>query len=312
MGAEDARVEAGYPAAGAGKLTIGRDLLVNRMGLGTAQITGPGVWGDPADREESKAVLRSALALGVTLIDTADCYGPEVSELLIAEALHPYPEGLVIATKGGRKIVSPGCWAPAGRPAQLRKACEGSMRRLRLERIPLYQLHRPDPDVPVTESFGALAELQDEGKIQHIGGSNMSLAQLDEALTVAPVVSMQNRFSVGDQSSLDILKRCQRERMAFLPWAPLAGAENPAVREVARRRGISTRQVALAWLLALSGQVVAIPGTGSVSHLKENVSAAGIKLSPAEVTMLSVAASGAVSADVPLAEAGHMPDVRSG
>lgn len=275
-------------AAEAGTIDIGGDLTVNRMGLGAAQLTGEGCWGNPPDRAEPKAALRRAVDLGMNFVDTADSYGPEVSELLIAEALYPYPEDLVIATKGGRVLVAPSRWESDGRPAHLRQACENSLRRLRLEQIPLYQLHRPDPGVPIAESLGALAELRDEGKIRHIGASNMSVAQFLEARRVTPIVSMQNRFNVSDRSWAPVMGLCERERLVFVPWAPLHGAgASHAVREIASRRGASIQQVALAWLLAVSKQALLIPGSGSAAHVADNAAAARLRLDLEEVAAIT-------------------------
>ena len=270
-------------AAAAGTIDIGGDLHVHRLGFGAMRITGAGIWGDPPDREQAKATLRRAVDLEVNLIDTADSYGPEVSETLIAEALFPYPDSLVIATKGGLVRPGPGRWEPDGRPEHLRAACEGSLRRLRLDRIPLYQLHRPDPGVPLAESIGTLVALKEEGKVRHIGVSNVSVAQLREAQTLTSIVSVQNRFNVGDRASEPVLDVCEDDHLAFLPWAPIQQTgRNKAVNEAADRHAASQRQVVLAWLLARSPQIVPIPGTGSVEHLEANVAAAGIALSPDE------------------------------
>jgi aryl-alcohol dehydrogenase-like predicted oxidoreductase len=225
--------------------------------------------------------------LDVTFIDTADSYGPDVSESLIAEALFPYPDDLVIATKGGLVRPGPGRWEPDGRPEHLRQACEGSLRRLRLDQIPLYQFHRPDPKVPLAESIGALAELKDEGKIRHIGVSNFSEAQLRAAERVTPVVSVQNRYNAADRSSESMVDLCEQERLAFLPWAPIQEADkNPAVTEAARRHGATSNQIVLAWLLARSPQMLPIPGSGDPEHVAQNIAAASIALSPDEVTAI--------------------------
>jgi pyridoxine 4-dehydrogenase len=274
-------------AANAGTIDVGGDLTVNRLGFGAMRITGPGIWGDPADLDMAKAALRRAVELDVTFIDTADSYGPDVSESLIAEALFPYPDDLVIATKGGLVRPGPGRWEPDGRPEHLRQACEGSLRRLRLDQIPLYQFHRPDPKVPLAESIGALAELKDEGKIRHIGVSNFSEAQLRAAERVTPVVSVQNRYNAADRSSESMVDLCEQERLAFLPWAPIQEADkNPAVTEAARRHGATTNQIVLAWLLARSPQMLPIPGSGDPEHVAQNIAAAGITLSPDEVTAI--------------------------
>ncbi len=275
-------------AAAAGTIEIGGDLVVRRMGFGAMRITGDGIWGEPPDRDQAKATLRRAVELGVNFIDTADSYGPEVSERLIAEALHPYPDDLVIATKGGLVRPGPGRWDADGRPEHLRAACEGSLRRLRLEQIPLYQFHRPDPKVPLAESVGMLVQLKDEGKIQHIGLSNVSEAQLRTAQQLTPVVSVQNRYNVADRQSESMVDLCELELIAFLPWAPIQQADsNPAVAQAARRHAASPRQIVLAWLLARSPQILPIPGTGSPEHVETNVAAASIELSPDEVAAIT-------------------------
>jgi pyridoxine 4-dehydrogenase len=280
-------------AKAVGIITLGGDLTVNRLGFGAMRITGEGIWGEPPDREAAKQVLRRALELDIDFIDTADSYGPEVSERLIAEALHPYPEGLVIATKGGQLRDGPGQWRPDGRPEHLRAVLEGSLRRLRLERIDLYQLHRPDPKVPLEESVGALIRLRDEGKIRHIGLSNVSEAQLEHALTMTEIVSVQNRYNLSDRASEGVLARCEGLGIAFLPWAPLAVGQlagaGSALSEVAARHGATPGQLALAWLLARSPEMLPIPGTASVAHLEENVRAAAIRLTPEEVEELAAA-----------------------
>jgi len=275
-------------AAAAGTLESGGDLVVRRMGFGAMRITGHGVWGEPPDEGQATATLRRVVELGVNFIDTADSYGPEVSERLIAGALYPYPDGLVIATKGGLVRPGPNRWNPDGRPEHLRAACEGSLRRLRLEQIPLYQLHRPDPRVPLADSLGALVGLRDEGKIAHIGISNVSASQLRAAQQITPVVSVQNRYNAADRASEPIVDICERERIAFLPWAPIQQADgNPAVAEAAKRHGASPRQIVLAWLLARSPQMLPIPGTGSPGHAEANVAAAAIELSPGEVAAIT-------------------------
>jgi len=275
-------------ASDAGTIDVGGDLTVNRLGFGAMRITGEGIWGDPPDREEAKAVLRRAVELGVNFIDTADSYGPNVSEELIAEALHPYPDDLVIATKGGLERTGPGQWPVNGHPDHLRAACEGSLRRLRLDQIPLYQLHRPDPDVPYAESVGALVALKAEGKIRHIGVSNVNERQLREAQQLAPIVSVQNRYNAHDRRSEAVVDVCEQEDIAFLPWAPIQdGDDNPAVAAIASAHGILTRQLLLAWLLARSPMVLPIPGTGSRAHLDDNVAAASVRLEPAEVAQLN-------------------------
>lgn len=254
------------------------------------RITGPGVVGWPEDRAQALRVVRRAVELGVNLIDTADSYGPEVSELLIAEALHPYPEGLVIATKGGLIHTEVGRWPTDGRPEHLREACEGSLRRLRLERIDLYQLHRPDPNVPLEESVGELARLREEGKIRHVGLSNMSVEQLERAQAIVPIASVQNRYSLADRPSEDVLEACERQGIAFFPWRPLALGDlalpGGTLGRIASARGAAPAQVALAWLLARSPVVVPIPGTASVPHLEENMAAAGLELTDDELAEL--------------------------
>ncbi len=275
-------------AAAAGTIEIGGDLVVRRMGFGAMRITGPGIWGDPPDAGQAKATLRRAVELGVNFIDTADSYGPHVSEQLIAEALYPYPDDLVIATKGGLVRPGPGRWDADGRPGHLREACEGSLRRLRLDQIPLYQFHRPDPAVPLAESMGMLVQLKDEGKIRHIGVSNVSGSQLRVAQQLTSVVSVQNRYNAADRKSEAMVDTCELEQIAFLPWAPIQQADsNHAVTEAASRHGASPRQIVLAWLLARSPQILPIPGTGSPGHVETNVAAASIELTPEEVTAIT-------------------------
>ena len=256
-------------AAAAGTLTLGGDLVVNRMGFGAMRITGPGIWGEPKDPAEAHRVLRRAVELGVNFIDTADAYGPEVSERLIAEALHPYPQGLVIATKGGLVRPGPSQWVPDGRPVHLREACEASLKRLKLSRIDLYQFHRIDPKVPLEDSIGELARLQKEGKIRHVGVSNFDVAELARARRVTPIVSVQNRYNIADRSSADVLAVCAREHLAFIPWAPIArgssdtlegSAASKALDAIAHAHGVSVYQVAIAWLLAIPA-MLPIPGT---------------------------------------------------
>jgi aryl-alcohol dehydrogenase-like predicted oxidoreductase len=282
------------PAAAAGALKIGGDLLVNRMGFGAMRLTGPGIWGEPKDAAEARRVLRRAVELGVNFIDTADAYGPEVSERLIKEALHPYPPGLVIATKGGNVRPQASQWVQDGRPEHLREACEASLKRLKLERIDLYQLHRIDPKVPVADSLGELARLQQQGKIRHIGLSQISVDELATARRIVPIVSVQNRYNVADRASADVLAVCEHERLAFIPWAPIArgstdsleGGTGHAIEAVARAHGVSVLQAALAWLLAKSPVMLPIPGTSSVAHLEEDIAAARIRLSAAELSAL--------------------------
>jgi len=276
-------------AAAAGTVTIGGELKVNRLGFGAMRITGVGIWGPPRDRDEARRVLRRAVELDVQFIDTADSYGPEVSEELIAEALHPYPEGLVIATKGGLVRGGPGDWRPDGRPEHLREALEGSLARLRLEQIPLYQLHRPDSAVPFEESVGALVELREEGKIRHIGLSNVSVGQLRAARELTAVASVQNRYNTEDRRSEDVLALADAMGFAFLPWAPVGGHEpgaDHALAGVAERHGATPVQVALAWQLSRSPQVLPIPGTGSVAHLEENVAAGSLRLTAEDFAQL--------------------------
>ena len=274
-------------AAAAGTIDIGGDLTVNRMGFGAMRITGKGVWGPPPDREVAKAAVRQAVDLGVNFIDTADSYGPDVSEELIAEALYPYPDDLVIATKGGLVRPGPGQWHADGRPEHLREVCEGSLRRLKLEQIPLYQFHRPDPRVPIAESMGALVELREQGKIRHIGVSNVSEAQLREMQAIAPVVSVQNRYNLGDRSSESMVDLCEQESIVFLPWAPIQQSDELVpVLTAARRQNVTTRQVALAWLLDRSPQILPIPGSGNPEHIAQNVAAASIRLTNDEANAL--------------------------
>ena len=264
-----------------GEFLIGNDLRVTRLGFGAMRITGEGIWGEPADRTEAIRVLRRAIELGINFIDTADSYGPNVSEEIIAEALHPYPAGLVIATKGGFMRPGPNRWVENGKPEHLRSACEGSLRRLRLERIDLYQLHRIDPKVPAEDQLGTLKDLQAQGKIKHIGLSEVSVRQIEHARTIVPIVSVQNRYSVTDRGSEDVLKYCEKEKMGFIPWFPLAagrvsGSESPISRIAAQWKATPS-QVALAWLLTRSPVMLPIPGTSKVKHLEENVAAAELK-----------------------------------
>lgn len=274
-----------------GTLTIGGDLEVARLGFGAMRITGQGIWGEPDTPEEAHKVLRRAVDLGITLIDTADSYGPDVSERLIGEVLYPYPEGLVIATKGGLVRPGPGRWERDGRPEHLRQACDGSLKRLKLDRIDLYQLHAPDPDVALEESLGALADLQAEGKIRHIGVSNVSVEQLRRARRSVAIVSVQNHYNIADREHDPVLQECERAGMAFLPYRPLArselGSNGGAVARVAARHDATPGQVALAWLLARSPVVVPIPGTSSVAHLEQNVAAARLALSAEDLDELA-------------------------
>jgi len=274
-------------AAAAGTIDVGGDLTVNRMGYGAMRITGQGVWGPPPDRDQAKAALRRAVDLGVNFIDTADSYGPAISEELIAETLYPYADDLVIATKGGLVRPGPGRWDPDGRPEHLREACEGSLRRLKLDQIPLYQFHRPDPRVPITESIGTLVDLRNEGKIRHIGVSNVTEEQLRETQKLTPIVSVQNRYNLGDRSSESMVDLCDSEDIVFLPWAPIQQSDSlPTVLNAARRLGVSTRVIALAWLLGRSKQILPIPGSGSPEHVAENVAAASLELTNDEANAI--------------------------
>ena len=278
-------------ASASGTFAIGGELRVNRLGYGAMRITGDGVWGPPADRDEAIAVLRRAVELGITLIDTADSYGPDVSEELIADALHPYPDDLVIATKGGFTRQGPGKWTPDGRPEHLRAACEGSLRKLRLERIDLYQLHRIDPKVPVEESLGVLEELRAEGKIRFAGLSQVSVEELEHAKTLAPIATVQNRYNLGDRADQDVLEACERDGLGFLPWFPLnvgkLARPGSTLDEAAKRHDAAPGQLALAWLLARSPVMLPIPGTGSVAHLEENLGAVALELSQEELDALT-------------------------
>jgi aryl-alcohol dehydrogenase-like predicted oxidoreductase len=278
----------GATAADAGTVAIGGDMTVNRLGFGAMRITGRGIWGDPPDRNEARAVLRRVVELGVNFIDTADSYGPDVSEELLAEALHPYPEDLVIATKGGLVRPGPGRWDPDGRPEHLREACEGSLRRLRVDQIALYQFHRPDPAVPFEDSIGTLVALKEEGKIRHIGLSNVNEDQLRRAQDLTPIVSIQNRYNPGDRRSDRLVDLCAQEEIAFLPWAPIQNLDrSPALTDIAERHGATVHQISLAWLLARSDTMLTIPGTSSIDHLEENVAAAGLSLEPDEIAALN-------------------------
>jgi pyridoxine 4-dehydrogenase len=281
-------VNAQPTAAAAGTIDIGGDLTVNRLGFGAMRITGSGVWGEPPSREQAIATLRRVVELGTNFIDTADSYGPRVSEELIAEALYPYPDDLVIATKGGLVRPGPGRWGPDGRPEHLREACEGSLRRLRLEQIPLYQFHAPDPSVPFAESVGAIAELKNEGKIRHVGLSNVNEAQLREAQQIVPIVSVQNRYNVTDRSSQSMVDLCEQEDLVFLPWAPIQETDRrvPVV-VAAKQHGATERQIVLAWLLGSSSAMLPIPGTGSPEHAEENIAAVSIELGGEEFNAIT-------------------------
>ena len=276
--------------------TIGGDLEVHRLGFGAMRITGDGIWGPPDDPEEAKRLLRRVVEAGVDLIDTADSYGPEVSENLIAEALHPYPERLVIATKGGLRRTGPSQWPRDARPERLKECCEGSLRRLKLDRIELYQLHSPDNRVPLEESMGALKELQDEGKIRHVGVSNVSAEQLERARAVVEVVSVQNRYNLEDRRSDDLLDACEAANIGFIPWFPLATGRlaepGGPLDRIARAHEATPAQIALAWLLARSPVMLPIPGTSSIEHFEENLAAAKVDLSPDEVAEIGSYARG--------------------
>jgi len=264
---------------------IGGDLEVNRLGFGAMRLTGEGIWGWPPDRANAIKVLKRAVELGVNLIDTADAYGPEVSELLIAEALYPYPKGLVIATKGGNTRPGPGQWVPDGRPEYLKQALEKSLKRLRLERIDLYQLHRVDPKVPMEESLGAIKEMQSAGKIRHFGLSEVSAAEIERARKVLPIVSTQNRYNIEDRKWDKALDYSEKENLGFLPWFPVGGGrgvKSAALDAVAKAHNASVYQVALAWLLQRSPVMLPIPGTSNIKHLEDNVAAAKLKLTPEE------------------------------
>jgi pyridoxine 4-dehydrogenase len=275
----------GQPAAQSGVFKIGNDLSVHRLGYGAMQITGPGVWGEPADRGEAITVLRRTVELGVNLIDTADSYGPYVSEELIREALHPYPAGLVIATKAGLLRTGPNRWSPLGRPDYLRQECEMSLRRLKVERIDLFQLHRIDPAVPAEEQFGLLKDLQKEGKVRHVGLSEVKVAEIEAARRIVPVATVQNRYNLVDRQSEEVLTFCTREKIGFIPWFPLATgslakSEGPLTR-TASKLGVQPSQVALAWLLKKSPIMLPIPGTSKTKHLEENTAAALLQLDDA-------------------------------
>ncbi len=282
------------PATASGSFTIGGDLTVYRLGFGTMRLTGPGIWGPPADKQEAIAVLHRALELGVNLLDTADSYGPEVAESLIAEAFYPYPKGLVIATKGGLLRTGPGQWPQDGRPEHLREALEGSLRRLRLERIDIYQFHRPDPKVPFEDSVGELAKLRQEGKIRHVGLSNVTIDQMARAQKIVPIVTVQNHYNLAMRQSEHLtvaesealIDLCARQGIGFIPWSPLAFGElarsDGALVQIAKRHNAQPSQIALAWLLKRSSTMLPIPGTSSVKHLEENMVGATIRLSQDE------------------------------
>jgi aryl-alcohol dehydrogenase-like predicted oxidoreductase len=274
-----------------GTFSLGGDLEVGRLGFGAMRITGSGIWGEPQDASAARALLRHVVESGVNLIDTADSYGPAVSENLIAEALHPYPEDLVIATKGGFERPGPDRWEAACRPERLKRCCEDSLRRMKLERIDLYQLHTVDPKVPIEDSVGALAELQEEGKIRHIGVSNVSGEQLERARSIAEVVSVQNRYNLADREAEEVLEACERDGLGFLPWYPLAvgslARPGGRVDEIAEAHDATPGQVALAWLLHRSLVMLPIPGTSSIAHFDENLEARQLQLSEDEMRTLS-------------------------
>jgi aryl-alcohol dehydrogenase-like predicted oxidoreductase len=275
---------------------LGGDLTVNRLGFGAMRLTGEGIWGWPPDRANALKVLRRAVELGVNLIDTADAYGPEVDELLIAEALHPYPKGLVIATKGGNTRPGPGQWVPDGRPEYLKQCVEKSLKRLRLDRIDLYQLHRIDPKVPEEESLGALKEMQDAGKIRHVGLSEVSPEQIERARKILPIVSVQNQYNIANQKWENTLVYCEKERLGFMPWSPVGGSRGlnseRGLEAAAKDHGVTVYQLALAWLLQRSPVMLPIPGTSSIAHLEENVAAAKLKLTPEEWKSINALAKG--------------------
>jgi pyridoxine 4-dehydrogenase len=283
-----------YSAAGAGTFDIGGDLTVNRIGFGAMRLTGSSLWGDPTEPEgPGRQVLLRALELDVNFIDTADFYGPELNENLIRKTLHPYPKGLLIATNGGAVLRGPGDWSPDGRPEHLREACEASMKRLGVERIDLYQFHVPDPKVPYEESIGALADLRDEGKIRHVGISNVDPKQLETARSIVPIAAVQNRYNIAQRDANDLVDACERAGIAFLPYRPLATGDlaSPGgpLPEIVTRHDATTEQVALAWLLHRSPVIVPIPGTSSVAHLEANVAAADISFAKSEMAALDAA-----------------------
>jgi len=266
---------------------LGGDLTINRLGFGAMRLTGEGIWGWPPDRENAKKVLKRALDLGVNLIDTADAYGPETDELLIAEALHPYPKGVVIATKGGLTRPGPGSWVPDCRPERLAQCIDKSLQRLKLDRIDVYQLHTVDRKVPIEESLGAIKAARDAGKIRHVGLSNVSVKEIERAKTIVPIVSIQNRYNLTDRDSEDVLSYCEKEKMGFLPWAPIGGSgrgslgkNSNRLEDEAKRRNMTSVQLALAWLLWKSPVMLPIPGTSKLEHLEQNMAAAKIQLTP--------------------------------
>ena len=274
-----------------GNFTIG-DLPVHRLGFGAMQITGKGIWGEPRDVEGARALLQRVLESGVNLIDTADSYGPEVSERLIGETLHPYPDDLLIATKGGLLRPGPGNWQPHCTPEHLKKACEGSLQRLKVDRIDLYQLHTVDRKVPLEDSIGALKELQDEGKIRHVGVSNFSVPEIERARQIVDVVTVQNLYNLGDRSSEDVLDYCEAEGIGFIPWYPLGSGDlltSGSLGDVAKMHDATPAQIALAWLLHKSPVMLPIPGTSSIDHFEENLGAGSIELSAEEMSRIEKA-----------------------
>jgi pyridoxine 4-dehydrogenase len=287
-------------AAASGTFNLGNDLPIHRLGYGAMRITGPGIWGEPKDREEAKRVLKRLPDLGVNFIDTADAYGPEVSENLIAEALHPYPAGLVIATKGGFTRQGPNQWAVVGRPEYLRQCVEMSLRRLKLERIDLYQLHRIDPQVPVEDSLGELKKMQQEGKIRHIGLSEVSVKEIERAQKTVPIVSVQNKYNIADRTHESVLQFCEKHQLGFIPWFPMEQGKlnkpGSILDQAAKSHKASTAQIAIAWLLHHSPVTLPIPGTSSEKHQEENVAAAELRLTDAEWQLLEKGLAKAASA----------------
>ncbi len=277
-------------AAQSGTFQLGGDLPIHRLGYGAMRLTGEGIWGEPKHPEEARRVLRRTVELGINLIDTADAYGPEVSERLIGETLHPYAKDLVIATKGGLTRTGPGQWPPVGRPEYLHQCVEMSLRRLKLERIDLWQLHRIDPKVPAEESLGKIAELQQQGKIRHVGLSEVKPHEIEQALKILPIVSVQNQYNLGDRQHEDTLEYCEQHNIAFIPWYPVASGKlaqpGGPLDAAAKRHGVSVAELALAWLLHRSPVILPIPGTSSVSHLEQNTAAANLKLEVAEWTSI--------------------------
>jgi pyridoxine 4-dehydrogenase len=279
-----------FNASESGTFSLGGDLSINRLGYGAMRITGAGIWGEPKDPDTAKKVLRRAVELGVNFIDTADSYGPEVSERLIAEALYPYPKDLVIATKGGFTRSGPNRWAVVGRPEYLRQCVEMSLRRLKVERIDLWQLHRIDPLIPVEESLGAIKEFQQQGKIRHVGLSEVSAEEIERAKKTVPIVSVQNEYNIGNRKSEAVLQYADKHNLGFIPWFPVAAGKlarsGGPLDEAAKRNKITVAQLSLAWLLHRSPVTLPIPGTSSIDHLEENVGASAVKLSAEEWTKI--------------------------